>query len=171
MFKANEYTHGAATALSNAGRLALQMEAYAQVRQLLDESLALKRGLGDERGMAVSLPGLGGVSVATGAYGEAQAQLRQALELAQKCGDVKLLLEILAGTAALAIAEKREEDAAFLLAYVLAHKGVVQEVREQAERLTAKLEHFSAQDFPAVELHVPIAEVVAQVAHKAKAME
>jgi hypothetical protein len=103
------------------------------------------------------------VSIATGAYGEAQTQLRQALTLAQKCNDVKLLLEVLVETAALAIAEGREIEAAFLLAYVLAHNGTVQEIREQAENLTAKIEHFSAQNFPATELQAPIDQVVAQM--------
>jgi DNA-binding SARP family transcriptional activator/predicted ATPase len=163
LFKANDYKQGTSTALSNAGRLAFKQENYALARQLLSESLALKQDLNDERGMAVSLTGMAAVSIATGAYGEAQTQLRQALTLAQKCNDVKLLLEVLVETAALAIAEGREIEAAFLLAYVLAHNGTVQEIREQAENLTAKIEHFSAQNFPATELQAPIDQVVAQM--------
>lgn len=163
LFKANEYKPGASTALSNAGRLAAKQEDYALATQLLAESLALKQDLGDERGMAVSLTGMIAVSTATGAYGEAQSQLRQALSLAQKCNDVKLLLEVLTEAAALALAEKREQDAAFLLAYVLGHPGAVQEVREQAEQLTTQLTHISALDFPAAELQTPMDEVIARV--------
>jgi DNA-binding SARP family transcriptional activator/predicted ATPase len=135
LFQAQNHIHGAATTLSNAGRLSRKMGNLAEAETLLQQSLSLKQEMQDERGVAVALVGLADVAVAAGDGSRARAYLSEALTLAHNTGDVKLTLEGLAVWGAL----RRQESAdpmpgARLLAYVLAHPALAQEVRDQVEK-------------------------------------
>jgi tetratricopeptide (TPR) repeat protein len=135
LFQAQNHIHGAATTLSNAGRLSRKMGNLAEAETLLQESLSLKREMQDERGAAVALVGLADVAVAAGDGSRARAYLSEALPLAHNAGDEKLTLEGLAVWGAL----RRQESAdplpgARLQAFVLAHPALAQEVRDHVEQ-------------------------------------
>lgn len=153
-FKAIDHIHGAATTLANAGRLALKLGEYEKARNLLNESLTLKKELHDERGTAVALTGLGAISVTTNALETAKTELTEALRLALEVGDSKTILECMVPIAALFWKSGDHDSANQLVVYVLNHKAVIQEIREEAEKLMveANLSPMNAADLPLAEM-------------------
>jgi tetratricopeptide (TPR) repeat protein len=152
--------HGASTTLSNAGRLALRQGAYEQARQLLTESLHLKRALNDGRGEGVALAGLGAVSTRLGEYERAWGELHEALQLARQSGDDKLAVEVLLPLAAYYGEQGELARAGQLLAFVQGHQAAVAEIREEAAQLAEQL-GAGAAVAPAVDLAALVAELMA----------
>lgn len=134
LFQAENHTHGAATTLTNAGRLARKLGKLDEAMSLLQEGLDLKREIEDSRGAAIALIGLGDVALAAGDLAASEGYLTEALTLAHQTGDVKLIVEGLAAWAALLLAQAgKESEGARLMAFVLAHPSLSQEVREQMQ--------------------------------------
>lgn len=90
---AKEEAHPASTpavrakALHGAGNLASHQGDYARARPFLEESVALCRELGDQRGVVQGLTDLGGVARAQGDYAGAHALLEESLASASELGD------------------------------------------------------------------------------------
>jgi len=76
-----------ATALNAAGNLANRQGDRARATALLEEALALKRDLGDARGMAMLLNNLGYVEDESGHYARAAALHEESLALKRALGD------------------------------------------------------------------------------------
>jgi predicted ATPase/class 3 adenylate cyclase len=76
-----------ATALNGAGNLASDQGEYGQAEVLYEQALALRRELGDTRGIAGSLSNLAGVAERRGDYGRAVPLFEEALTLARVSGD------------------------------------------------------------------------------------
>jgi tetratricopeptide (TPR) repeat protein len=78
-------------ALDAAGSLALFQRNYAAARAVMEESLALKRELGDERGIANSLYDLAMVAQSQGDYRQAEVLLEQSLAIGRSLGDAEIV--------------------------------------------------------------------------------
>jgi predicted ATPase/DNA-binding CsgD family transcriptional regulator len=76
-----------AKALTAAGTLAYQQGDYAAAGAHYEAGLALKRDLGDLRGVASSLNGLGNVAALRGEYALARAHFEESLELRRRLDD------------------------------------------------------------------------------------
>jgi predicted ATPase/DNA-binding SARP family transcriptional activator len=76
-----------AKALNEAGDLAHRQGDYASARTLLDESLSLRRELGDKQGIAWSLNLLGNVAYDQGDYASARVLHEESLGLCRELGD------------------------------------------------------------------------------------
>jgi tetratricopeptide (TPR) repeat protein len=83
---AGERTATRAAALGGAGSLAWAQSDYAAARALHEESLAIRRELGDRLGVAASLNNLGDVELARGDYAAAQVLYKQSLAIVQELG-------------------------------------------------------------------------------------
>ncbi|MEZ4831933.1 MAG: BTAD domain-containing putative transcriptional regulator [Caldilineaceae bacterium] len=136
LFREQDHIHGAATTLGNAGRLSRKLGNLAEAEALLRESMMLKDEIHDQRGVAVALIGLSDVALAGEDHVTAAAHLAEALTLARTVGDVKLMLEVVAGYGCLRLGEQDDPlPGARLLAFVLAHPALAQEVRDYVETL------------------------------------
>jgi len=78
-------------ALDAAGSLALFQRDHAAARACMEESLALKRALGDEHGVASSLYDLGMVTQLQGDYQQAEVLLAQSLAIGRSLGDAEII--------------------------------------------------------------------------------
>ena len=76
-----------AKALNGVGMLAESQGDYGRAQALLEESLVLRRELGDKWGIAHSLNSLGVVALDQGDYGAAQALFEESLVLRRELGD------------------------------------------------------------------------------------
>lgn len=76
-----------ATALHGAGWLAFRLHQYPSALALHEESLALRRDLGDHHGVADSLRSVGAVAEATGDTCRAEALAEESLALYRRLGD------------------------------------------------------------------------------------
>ena len=113
----------------------------AEAAALLQESLTLKRQIHDGRGVVIALIGLADVAMAAGDGQSARTYLAEALVLAQQVGEVKLMLEGLAVWGTLRCQESADPlPGARLLAFVVAHPALPQEVRDQVEKTCATLQ-------------------------------
>ena len=140
LFQAHNHTHGAAATLANAGRLAHKLGDLAEAAALLQESLTLKREIQGGRGTAIALIGLADVAIDRGDGHAARACLAEALVLAQQVGEVKLMLEGLAVWGTLRCRENADSmPGARLLAFVVAHPALPQEVRDPIEKMCTTL--------------------------------
>jgi non-specific serine/threonine protein kinase len=73
--------------LSGLGEVALRQGQYGRANQLLEESLELRRQLGNKWGVGVSLGTLGWVAICEEDWGRALARLGESLEVRQEIGD------------------------------------------------------------------------------------
>jgi predicted ATPase/class 3 adenylate cyclase len=76
-----------AMALHGAGAMAWQQGEYSAARTLHEESLAIRRELGDRRGIAASLHSLGNVARKQGDFPSAQALCEESLAIRRELGD------------------------------------------------------------------------------------
>ncbi|HZO89052.1 MAG TPA: tetratricopeptide repeat protein, partial [Chthonomonadaceae bacterium] len=76
-----------AKALSEIARLAGCQGDYGTARSLYEQSLAIRRELEDEPGIAMALNGLGGLAVNQGDYATAQGLFEQSLAIRREMGD------------------------------------------------------------------------------------
>ena len=84
---AEERTPARAKALSGAGSLAHYQGDYRAARAFHEESLALRRELGDRSGIAASLNNLGNVAYLEGDYSLARARYEESLAIRRQLGD------------------------------------------------------------------------------------
>ncbi|HET9224124.1 MAG TPA: tetratricopeptide repeat protein, partial [Roseiflexaceae bacterium] len=84
-----------AKALTGAGGLAHAQSDYAQAIALYEESLALRRELGDKRGIAIVLNNLGLLARDRNDYASARARLEEALTVLRDVGDQRSVAGIL----------------------------------------------------------------------------
>ena len=73
--------------LNNLGNVALDQGDYPAARALLEESLAIRRELGDRWGIARALSNLGNVALNQGDYPAARALLEESLAIRRELGD------------------------------------------------------------------------------------
>jgi predicted ATPase/DNA-binding SARP family transcriptional activator len=84
---APEATTGRAKALETAGTLAYRQADYGSARMLHEESLAIRRELGDRAGIAASLRNLALVAYQQGDYGTARSLQEESLAIRRELGD------------------------------------------------------------------------------------
>jgi predicted ATPase/Tfp pilus assembly protein PilF len=80
-------TASRAKALETAGSLAYRQADYRSARSLQKESLAIRRAIGDRRGIAASLRNLGLVSLHQGDYGAARSLHEESLAMNRELGN------------------------------------------------------------------------------------
>jgi predicted ATPase/DNA-binding SARP family transcriptional activator len=80
-------TASRAKALETAGSLAYRQADYRSARSLQEESLAIRRAIGDRRGLAASLRNLGLVSLHQGDYGAAHSLHEESLAINRELGN------------------------------------------------------------------------------------
>ena len=97
--------------LSNLGHVALDQGDYPAARALLEESLAIRRELGDREGIAASLSNLGNVALYQGDYPAARALHEESLAIRRELGDRCGIFYSLEGLAAV-VASLRESPRA-----------------------------------------------------------
>ena len=85
--RASKPTATRAQALNGAGLLAHEQGDYAAARSLYEESLAIRRELGDKRGIAISLNSLGHVVREQGEYAKARSFYGESLAIRRELGD------------------------------------------------------------------------------------
>jgi non-specific serine/threonine protein kinase len=76
-----------AKALNGAGSLMQRIGGARSARALLEECLAIRRRLGDRRGISVALRNLGDVMATTGDYAAARPLMEESLAIARESGD------------------------------------------------------------------------------------
>src|SRR5207253_8455743 len=106
-------------------------------RDRYEQSLALYRKLGDERGIAITLNNMGDVASAVGNHEAARQQYQEALTLFQSLGDRRCIAYSLEGLAGVALTGGNAERAAWLFgaAAVLRESiGAPLPIAEKAER-------------------------------------
>jgi len=108
---ASPQTAARAKALDAAGRLALFQWDHAVARAFMEQSLALKRELGDERGIASALYDLGMVGQLQGDYRQAEVFLEESLAIWGESGNRGGIAYLLACFAELATAEAQSRRA------------------------------------------------------------
>lgn len=94
-----------AAALNNLGLLALNSGDRKGARPLLEESLALRRALGDRRCQAVTLNLLGRLALEEGALEEADVRFAESRRMAEAIGDRRSVAYSVEAAAALALAQ------------------------------------------------------------------
>lgn len=113
-------TAGRAKALSGAGILSYLQGDYAVAQTFYDESLAIRRQLGDPRAVAGSLNNLGHLGYLRGDYAAARAVLEESATIARAVGDRFVLGYALSNLALLAYHEDNPRAARPLLEECLA---------------------------------------------------
>jgi len=109
-------TKARAKALNGAGNLAYRQGDYATARALYEESLAIRRELGDKNGIADSLSNLGEMAKEQGDYAAARALYEESLAIRRELGDKYGIAYTLEAIAELAAAQGQSEPAAKLWA-------------------------------------------------------
>ena len=84
-----------AEALNGAGVLAQMQGDYAEARALYEESLTIRRQLGNQRGIAATLNNLGNVARDQGDYAGARALYEESLTIYQQLGDQGSIADLL----------------------------------------------------------------------------
>jgi tetratricopeptide (TPR) repeat protein len=97
--------------LSGLGEVALREGDYARATRLLEESLQLRRQLGNKWGVGVSLGTLGWIAIHEGDWKRAVARLGESLEIRQEIGDKGGSAWCLERLAEVALAQQRAEKA------------------------------------------------------------
>jgi predicted ATPase/class 3 adenylate cyclase/Tfp pilus assembly protein PilF len=100
-----------ARALNGAGMLAHWQGDYTAARALCEESLVIRRALGDERGIADSLHNLGRVDHELGNYDAARGLYRESLEIRRRLADGNRIASSLHSLGELAFDEGKLETA------------------------------------------------------------
>jgi tetratricopeptide (TPR) repeat protein len=138
------------------GEVALRQGDYARATRLLEESLELRRQLGNKWGVGVSLGTLGWVAIGEGDWNRAIARLGESLEVRQEIGDKGGIAWCLERLAEVALAQGKPEKAVRLLSTASALRisiGSVIDPVDQPEyksRRSALREELGEQRFSAV---------------------
>jgi predicted ATPase/class 3 adenylate cyclase len=93
---ADERTPERANALSAAGLMAYRQDDFVAARALLEESLAIRRQLGDRKGIGVAAGNLGMVALDEGNFASARALHEESLAIARELGNRNGVLASLA---------------------------------------------------------------------------
>jgi hypothetical protein len=105
--------------------VSLRLGGYPDARDLLTESLEVRRRLGHKSGIAESLYGLGLLACHAGEYVEARANFQESLALFAELGDKSGVSECLEGLAMVAAAREQPAQAARLLGAAESLRGAV----------------------------------------------
>jgi tetratricopeptide (TPR) repeat protein len=112
---------------------------YAGARERYEESLALTRGIGDQRGMAIVLNNLGFTHYALGDDGAAKRCFDEALQVALSIKMMPIVLEVLVGVARLQARAGHPVEAVELLGLAVSHPGTNTDVQTQADLFLTEL--------------------------------
>lgn len=121
--------------LNNLGYLEHLAGNHLEGKALLEESLAIRRGIGHRAGVANSLSNLGFVSTALGELAEAASAFREAMGAAEEVGARPILLEVVVGIAAIHRLRGEEGEAERLARLVARHPASDAETRSKAAAL------------------------------------
>jgi non-specific serine/threonine protein kinase len=140
-----------ARALNAAGNLVMHQGEYRAALGLYQESLALRRPLGDTRGIAVSLTNVANAHIELGEYAQAETVYAEALPLLRALGEDAGVATAFNNLSVVARELGQYERAATLLADCLAlrraqgdHRGVAEAVTNLALVASAQGEHARA---------------------------
>jgi tetratricopeptide (TPR) repeat protein len=125
-----------ARALNGAGSLAWRQGDYERARVLYEEALAVRRLLGDARGIVGSLNNLGTVAYAQGDYRRAAALYEESLALARQQGDTSPIASLLNNLALVAQAQGDHDRAATLCEEALTLRRVLGEKQSISNSLS-----------------------------------
>jgi hypothetical protein len=120
--------------LSGLGEVALREGDYPRATRLLEESLALRRQLGNKWGVGVSLGTLGWVALRAGDWSRAKARLSESLEVREEIGDKGGSAWCLERLAEVALAQSQPEKAVCLLAAASALRESIGSVIDPVDR-------------------------------------
>ena len=87
LFQNEKGRWGMANALNALGNVYLRQEAFEEARQVYQESLMIRRHIGDQRGIAISFHNMGNVPVSIGNYPEARQYFEKSLEINRELND------------------------------------------------------------------------------------
>lgn len=118
--------------LNNLGYLEHLAGNHLEGRSLLEESLAVRRGIGHRAGVANSLSNLGFVSTALRELGVAWTYFRAALEAAEEVGARPIVLEVVVGIAGIHRLRGEDDEAERLAGLVSRHPASDAETRSKA---------------------------------------
>ncbi len=128
-----------AIALSNLGQVAIFCGEYERAAALLEQSLDLKRQMGNRHSMIHTLRHLGRLACEVQRLNEADGHFRAALALARDVRSDMLIAYLLVSVARLRAARGEREQAVELLHTALQHVGDDQEVRYECNQLLEQL--------------------------------
>jgi len=103
--------------LNNQACVASDEGKYAEARQLLEESLMIRRQLGDKAGLALSLNTLADVVLDEGKFIDARPLLDESLALNRELGDQTAIAYLIEDYAGLAAFESKHEKALKLASF------------------------------------------------------
>ena len=124
-----------AKALNGAGNLVYSQGDYAAARSLHEESLAIRRELGDKSGIAASLHNLGNVAYSQGEYAAARSLYEESLSIKRELGDKRDIAVCLAGLGGVAAGMGQALRGARLLGGVEALLEAVGAVLQPEDRI------------------------------------
>ncbi|MBV5336490.1 MAG: bacterial transcriptional activator domain-containing protein, partial [Deltaproteobacteria bacterium] len=110
-----------------------------EARELLVESLACKKALGNRNAILHSLLEIGAIDIAIGMYTEAHGYFHEALLLAQESSAANLMFCTLVNQAELYINQGEVECAVALMTLALLQEGVGLELTTKAKRILSEL--------------------------------
>ncbi len=120
--------------LSGLGEIALRQGDYERATRLVEESLELRRQLGNKWGMGVSLGTLGWAAMRQEDWKRAMARLSESLEVRQEIGDKGGSAWCLERLAEVALAQRQAEKAVHLLGAAAALRSSIGSVIDPADR-------------------------------------
>ena len=98
---------------------------YAEARRLLEESLLIRRQLGDKAGLALSLNTLADVVLDEGAFADARPLLDESLGISRELGDQTAIAYLIEDYGGLAAAEAKLERALQLAGFAAALRETI----------------------------------------------
>ena len=132
--------HGMANTLFKLGEVAFDLKNYVEARQYFQRCLGLRQEVEDVSGVIQVLNSLGATDLMLSDYEDAMINYRQALSETVTGGFTVLALHTLMGIARLYVADKKNEQALELLAFVLYHPENDAALEDEAERMAFDLE-------------------------------
>jgi predicted ATPase/transcriptional regulator with XRE-family HTH domain/Tfp pilus assembly protein PilF len=112
---------------------------YPDAMEMMEESVALFRELGDRWGLALSLVQAGEILMSAGQYAEARQYYLEAIQKSAEARVMPVRLDALLGFASLLAAHGSYENAYRVALLVLRQMGISQETRDRAEDLRADI--------------------------------
>jgi predicted ATPase/transcriptional regulator with XRE-family HTH domain len=112
---------------------------YPDAMEMMEQSVALFRELGDRWGLALSLVQAGEIWMSAGQYPQARQYFLEAIQKSAEARVMPVMLDALLGLASLLAADGSYENAYQVALVVLRQTGISQETRTRAENLCADL--------------------------------
>jgi predicted ATPase/DNA-binding XRE family transcriptional regulator len=112
---------------------------FPDAMEMMEESMALFRELGDRWGLALSLVQAGEIQTSVGQYAEARQYYLEAIHKSAEAHVMPVMLDALLGFASLLAVEGSCENAYQVVLVVLLQMGIREETRDRAESLRVGL--------------------------------